>query len=74
MWVGTAHANSAIGFQIASAGLGGAALTALVRVLTRLAGLEVIGVAIVIAAALLLALYEVFMRSGRPGAAPEAVA
>lgn len=72
--VGAAHANSAIGFQIASAGLGGAALTALMGGLTRVAGLPVIGVCIVIAAVLLLVLYEVFMRGGGEVVSSEATA
>ncbi|WP_102125380.1 MFS transporter [Deinococcus planocerae] len=62
--VGRAHANSAIGFQIASAGLGGAVLTALVGVIARAGGLELIGLCIVIAAVLLLMLYEVLVRVG----------
>lgn len=67
--VGTAHANSAIGFQIAAAGLGGAALTALIGVLTRAAGLEVIGLCLVTAAVLLLLCYEAFVRGGPATAA-----
>ncbi|MGD9617465.1 MAG: sugar MFS transporter [Alphaproteobacteria bacterium] len=62
--VGREHANSAIGFQIAAAGLGGAALTALTGVLARSFGLEVVGLAIFIAAVLLLVLYEGFIRAG----------
>ena len=62
--VGREHADSAIGFQIASAGLGGAGLTALVGVVAGSAGLEVIGGSIVALAVLLLMLYEVFMRLG----------
>jgi fucose permease len=62
--VGSTHANSAIGFQIAAAGLGGATLTALVGVLSSSFGLEVIGLAIVVASMLLLVLYEAFMRVG----------
>ncbi|MFD1734465.1 hypothetical protein ACFSC4_29115 [Deinococcus malanensis] len=65
MRVGAAHANSAIGFQIAAGGLGGAALTALIGVITRWAGLEAIGFSIVIAAVLLLAVYEGLTRAGR---------
>lgn len=60
--VGLEHANAAIGFQIAAAGLGGAAMTGLVGVLAGRFGLEVIGAAIVAAAVLLLLLYEAFMR------------
>jgi len=62
--VGAAHANSAIGFQIAAASLGAAALTALIGVIARAGGLELIGVCIAVAAALLLALYEAFVRAG----------
>jgi fucose permease len=63
--VGMAHADSAIGFQIASAALGGATLTALTGVLARAFGLEVIGLAIVVFTVSLLALYEGFMRGTR---------
>jgi fucose permease len=66
--VGRAHADSAIGFQIAAAALGGAALTALVGVAARTGGLEVIGAAIAIFAVLLLVLFEAFMRAGKPAA------
>ncbi|MBR0667092.1 MFS transporter [Roseomonas hellenica] len=62
--VGREHANSAIGFQIASAALGGAALTGLIGVLTRSFGLEIIGLAVVVTALILLALHEAFLRSG----------
>lgn len=62
--VGSTHANSAIGFQIAAAGLGGATLTALVGVLSSSFGLEVIGLAIAVASVLLLVLYEAYMRVG----------
>ncbi|MCP2014579.1 fucose permease [Deinococcus sp. HSC-46F16] len=71
--VGQAHADSAIGFQVAAAGLGGAALTALVGVLSRWGGLELIGASVTVLAALLLALYEVFMRVGGGETAPERV-
>ena len=67
--VGQAHASSAIGFQIAAAGLGGAALTALVGLLARGFGLEVIGMAIAAATGLLLVLHEALVRvSVRSGA------
>jgi fucose permease len=66
--VGRAHAASAIGFQIAAAALGGAALTALVGIAARSGGLEVIGAAIAIFAALLLVLFEGFMHLGSPAA------
>lgn len=71
--VGQAHADSAIGFQVAAAGLGGAALTALVGILSRWGGLELIGASVTVLAALLLALYEVFMRVGGGETAPERV-
>ncbi|ADI15791.1 MFS transporter [Truepera radiovictrix] len=57
--IGRAHADSAIGFQIAAAGLGGAALPGLVGLIAGRAGLEVVGAALVVAATLLLALFEV---------------
>lgn len=65
--VGQAHASSAIGFQIASAGLGGAALTGLIGVLARSFGLETIGLTIVVFALILLALYETLMRVSGKG-------
>ena len=61
--VGLEHANAAIGFQIAAAGLGGAVLTGLVGVLAGTFGLEVIGAAILVGTLVLLALYEAFMRA-----------
>lgn len=67
--VGLSHADSAIGFQISAAALGGAGLTALVGVVARSAGLEVIGAAILLFALVLLALFELFVRMGRTGAA-----
>jgi len=57
--VGAAHADSAIGFQIAAAGLGGASLTALVGVAARALGLWVVGASVLVFALLLLGLYEV---------------
>ncbi len=61
--VGRAHADSAIGFQIAAAGLGGAALTALVGVLARGIDLEVIGAALFAIALGLMLIYEVLVRA-----------
>jgi fucose permease len=61
--VGLEHANAAIGFQIAAAGLGGAAFTGLVGVLAGTFGLEAIGTAILAGTLVLLALYEAFMRA-----------
>lgn len=59
--VGHEHANSAIGFQVAAAALGAASLTGVAGVLARSFGLEVIGVALFIAALLLWLFYEAFM-------------
>ena len=66
--VGQAHANSAIGFQVAAAALGGASLTGAAGVLADTFGLEWIGGAIVVAAVFLLLFYEAFMRVGNPPA------
>lgn len=60
--VGEEHADSAIGFQVASAGLGGAVLTGSVGVLARSAGLELVGGAVVLFVILFLCLYEVLLR------------
>ncbi len=67
--VGLTHADSAIGFQIAAAGLGGAVLTGLVGVFARTLGLWVIGASLVFFALLLLGLYEVLLRV-KPNAVP----
>ena len=61
--VGKAHADSAIGFQIAAAGLGGAVLVGGVGVVSRAVGLTVIGTSVVLFAALLLVLFEVLVRT-----------
>lgn len=60
--VGAGHADSAIGFQIAAAGLGGAAITGLIGILASAFGLEVIGGAIFAAAVVLLLLYQSMIR------------
>ncbi len=60
--VGAAHADSAIGFQIAAAGLGGAALAGLVGVLSRGLGLWVVGASLLLFSLLLLALYELLLQ------------
>ena len=59
--VGPAHADSAIGFQIASAGLGAATLTAFAGVVADAAGVGTIGGSIFAATLLLLALYEAML-------------
>lgn len=61
--VGAAHAGSAIGFQVAAAGLGGAALTAGVGTLAGGLGLEAIGGALVALTLLLLAGHEALARA-----------
>jgi len=71
--VGSEHANNAIGFQIASSGLGGASLTGLVGVLAAKVGLEVIGASVVVFAVLLLVLYEAFIASGSGAASHDPV-
>lgn len=62
--VGRDHADSAIGFQIAASALGAAASVGVAGVIARGVGLEAIGAAIMVLAALLLALYEMFVRLG----------
>ncbi|HEX7002591.1 MAG TPA: MFS transporter [Trueperaceae bacterium] len=66
--VGAEHADSAIGFQVASAGLGGALLTSLVGVLADSLGLEFVGAAVVVFVLLLLGLFEATVRSARQAA------
>lgn len=63
--VGTAHADSAIGFQVAAGGLGGATLTGLVGGLARAAGLRLVGPAFVVLAVALWASFEALARAGR---------
>ena len=61
-WVGQQHADNAIGFQIAAAGLGGATITATVGVIATTAGLQTIGGSIVVLTLALLALYQALAR------------
>lgn len=63
-WVGREHADNAIGFQVAAAGLGGAALTATVGVVASAAGLATIGASIVALTLTLLVLYQLLAWSG----------
>ena len=63
--VGRAHAENAIGFQIAAAGLGGAAWTAVVGVVAGSFGLGAIGASLVVLTLLLFVLYEAFVRLGQ---------
>lgn len=62
--VGREHAENAIGFQISSAGLGGASLTALVGVIATSVGLEAIPVAIVVLTLALFALFGALATTG----------
>ena len=64
-WVGHEHADTAIGFQVAAAGLGGATLTASVGVVARAAGLEAIGFSVVVLTVALLTLYQTLVWRGR---------
>ena len=64
-WVGHAHADNAIGFQIAAAGLGGASLTAAVGVVAEAAGLATIGVSVLVLTVALLVLFRVVVWRGR---------
>jgi fucose permease len=64
-WVGRSHADNAIGFQIAAAGLGGATLTATVGFVAEAAGLATIGVSVLVITVALLALYQVVAWRGR---------
>jgi fucose permease len=63
--VGVAHADNAIGFQIAAAGLGGATLTAAVGFAADAVGLEVIGASVVVITGALLVLYLALTGWGR---------
>jgi fucose permease len=66
-WVGPAHADNAIGFQIAAAGLGGASLTAAVGYFAEAVGLATIGVSVLVLTLVLLGLYRVVVWRGRAG-------
>jgi fucose permease len=73
--VGASHAANAIGLQVCGAIIGASALPAVVGVLAARDGLEVLGPALVSAAALLLVLTEMLGRvsAGVTGARPSAV-
>ena len=60
--LGPLHTANAVGFQIAAASLGGAALPALVGVLARNFGLEVLGPFLFVAALLVFGLFEMLER------------
>jgi fucose permease len=59
--LGDVHTASGVGLQVAAAVLGQSLLPALVGVLARHLGLEIVGPALCIAAAVLLALYELLL-------------
>ena len=60
--VGRAHADSAIGFQVAAAGLGAAVVTALIGILADAMGLEVVGASLLALTAVLALAYEALVR------------
>jgi fucose permease len=64
--VGAAHAANAIGFQVAAAGIGMAALPGLAGVLAENLGLEVIGPFLVGASGAMFLFHEVVVHSSRP--------
>jgi fucose permease len=64
-WVGQAHADNAIGFQIAAAGLGGASLTAAVGYVAGAVGLATIGGSVVVLTLALLVLFQTLAWRGR---------
>lgn len=62
--VGAEHAANAIGFQVASAGLGVSLWPALAGVLARRVGLEIIGPFLLVTAVALFSLHELIARRG----------
>lgn len=60
--VGRAHADSAIGFQVAAAGLGAAVVTALIGILADGMGLEIVGASLLALTVLLVLVYEALVR------------
>jgi hypothetical protein len=63
--VGKAHAANTIGFQVAAAGVGGTLLTGLVGLLATEIGLEAIGAAAFVFAAVTWLAYEGLLRAGK---------
>lgn len=73
--LGERHTANGVGFQIAAAVLGQALLPAFVGVLARQFGLEIIGPALLAAAAALFALHEALdLRNHEPSSAPSGAA
>jgi fucose permease len=68
--VGARHTPNAVGFQIAAAVLGQSLLPALIGLMAQRMGLEIIGAALLISAAVLVGLY-VSLAASRHGAARE---
>ena len=62
--LGPSHAANAIGFQVAAASLGGAALPSLVGVLARTCGVNILCVVLFVDALLLLGLYQLLVCTG----------
>ena len=61
--VGRAHADSAIGFEIAAAGLGAAIVTAAIGLLADGIGLEAVGASLLVLTLVLIVAYEAFVRA-----------
>ena len=68
--VGAAHVPNAIGFQVAAAYLGAAAIPGLVGIVAQRAGLEVIGASLFGTSVILLLLHELTRRQAGPSATP----
>jgi fucose permease len=64
--LGLTHTANGVGFQVAGAALGGAAVPSLFGLLADTAGVEWLGPYLFVAAALQLALYEAVQRAPRP--------
>jgi len=71
-WVGQAHTPNAIGFQVAAASIGIAALPGLSGVLAERRGLEIIGPLLVVCTVVMIALYEITVRFAARKAAGKA--
>ena len=69
--VGRFHTPQAVGFQVAASAVGVVIFPSLVGLLSRSMGLEILGLYLIAASLLLLAVYEVTMRlAGRHESAP----
>jgi fucose permease len=63
--LGAGHAANAVGFQVAAAALGGAALPGLVGILAESFSLEVVGPVLVVGSLIMVVLYEVLTRQAQ---------